>query len=75
MKTQVGIPESETLDSRQQGVSRRNFLKVGVSSFLGLIAMQASAIISVDTARGNCRPCQTLHRPIHEWRRESIGHL
>ena len=40
MKTQVGIPESETLDSRQQGVSRRNFLKVGVSSFLGLIAMQ-----------------------------------
>ena len=40
MKTQVEIPESETLDSRQQGVSRRDFLKVGVSSFLGLIAMQ-----------------------------------
>ena len=40
MKTQVRIPESVILDSQQQGVSRRDFLKVGMSSFLGLIAMQ-----------------------------------
>ena len=40
MKAQVRIPENEIFDSRQQSVSRRDFLKVGVSSFLGLIAMQ-----------------------------------
>ena len=40
MKTQVRISESEILDSRQQGFSRRDFLKIGVSGFLGLIAMQ-----------------------------------
>ena len=40
MKTQVTIPESETLDFQHKDVSRRNFLKLGVSSFLGLIAMQ-----------------------------------
>ena len=33
MKTQVGIPECETLDSRQTGVSRRDFIKFGASSF------------------------------------------
>ena len=38
MKTQIGIPE--ILDSQQKSVSRRDFLKFGVSSFLGLIAMQ-----------------------------------
>ena len=38
MKTQIGIPE--ILDSQQKSVARRDFLKFGVSSFLGLIAMQ-----------------------------------
>ena len=73
MKTQIGIPE--ILDSQQKSVSRRDFLKFGVSSFLGLIAMQHLQSSAWTPLRGSCRSRQTLHRPVHERRRESIGYV
>ncbi|MDE0300386.1 MAG: DUF1501 domain-containing protein [Candidatus Poribacteria bacterium] len=40
MKTQIWVPEFEPVDTSNSGMSRRNFLKCGMSSFLGLVAMQ-----------------------------------
>ncbi len=63
MKTQVRIPESETFNSREKGVSRRDFLKFGVSSFLGLIAMQhlqSSALTLMDGLKARAKHCIVL---------------
>ena len=40
MKTQIWIPEYEPPGTLNSEMSRRNFLKFGMSSFLGLVAMQ-----------------------------------
>ena len=40
MKTQIWVPEYEPPDTLNSEMSRRNFLKFGMSSFLGLVAMQ-----------------------------------
>ena len=40
MKTQIWVPEYESSDALNSEMSRRNFLKFGMSSFLGLVAMQ-----------------------------------
>ncbi len=40
MKTEIWVPECESLDTLNNEMPRRNFLKFGMSSFLGLVAMQ-----------------------------------
>ena len=40
MKTQIWVPEYESSDSLNSEMSRRRFLNLGLSSFLGLVAMQ-----------------------------------
>ena len=40
MKTQIWVPEYEPPDTLDSEMSRRYFLKFGMSSFLGLVAMQ-----------------------------------
>ena len=75
MKSQVKIPESEILDSRQQGFSRRDFLKIGVSGFLGLIAMQhlqALAWTPVESIAARAKHCIVLFM---NGGREPIGYL
>ena len=40
MKTQIWVPEQESSDTLNNEMSRRNFLKFGMNSLLGLVAMQ-----------------------------------
>ena len=40
MKTQIWVPEYGSTDAPNNEMSRRSFLKFGMSSFLGLVAMQ-----------------------------------
>ena len=59
MNTQLWIPEIEN----QKDVSRRSFLKFGVSSFLGLIAMQhlqTSAFSQIDNIVPHSKHCIVL---------------
>ncbi len=63
MNTHVGIHECETLNPQQKDVSRRDFLKVGVSSFLGLIAMrhlQSLAWTPVEGITASAKHCIVL---------------
>ena len=63
MNTQIWIPESETPDFWRNNVSRRDFLKCGVSSFLGLIAMQhlqLSAMAQIDQMMAKAKHCIVL---------------
>lgn len=59
MNTQLWIPEIEN----QKDISRRSFLKFGVSSFLGLIAMQhlqSSAFSQIDNIVSHAKHCIVL---------------
>ena len=63
MKTQLWIPESENPAFWEKEASRRNFLKFGMSSFLGLIAMQhlqSSAFSEVGKIASHAKHCIVL---------------
>ena len=63
MNTQVWIPENEAPDFWGKDVSRREFLKFGMSSFLGLIAMQhlqSSVVAQIDQISGSAEHCIVL---------------
>ena len=63
MNAQLWIPEYEHADLLQKEISRRGFLKFGMSSFLGLIAMQRlqlSAFSQTDGLRSQAEHCIVL---------------
>lgn len=63
MKTKLWIPESEQPEFWEKEASRRNFLKFGMSSFLGLIAMQhlqSSAFSEVGKISAHAEHCIVL---------------
>ena len=63
MNAQLWIPEYEHADLLQKEISRRGFLKFGMSSFLGLIAMQhlqLSAFSQTDGLRSQAEHCIVL---------------
>ena len=63
MKTQLWVPECERADVSDSEMSRRNFLRFGMSSFLGLIAMQhlqSSAFSQIEKILPRAKHCIVL---------------
>ena len=63
MITQIWMPENENPAFWRQDISRRGFLRCGVSSFLGLMAMQhmqSSAIARIDQLAAKAKRCIVL---------------
>ena len=63
MKTQIWVPEYEPADSLNSEMPRRNFLKFGMSSFLGLVAMQhlqSTAFAQIEKIAPRAKQCIVL---------------
>lgn len=63
MNTQIWIPENETPEFWREDISRRGFLRFGMSSFLGLMAMQhlqSSSFAQVDGLTARAKHCIVL---------------
>ena len=63
MKTQIWVPEYEPPDTLDSEMSRRYFLKFGMSSFLGLVAMQhlqSTALAQIEKMVPRAKQCIVL---------------
>ena len=63
MKTQIWVPEYELPDTQDSAMSRRNFLKFGMNSFLGLVAMshlQSAAFAQMEKIAPRAKRCIVL---------------
>ena len=63
MKAQIWVPEYESPDPLNSEMSRRSFLNFGLSSFLGLVAMQhlqSTAVAQIDKIVPRAKQCIVL---------------
>lgn len=63
MKTQIWVPEHEPANTLNNEMPRRNFLKFGMSSFLGLVAMQhlqSAALAQMENMAPRAKRCIVL---------------